>query len=59
MPNLIGYRKFIVAVLFWLSSTVLCLLGMIDGGEFVAVSGLVMGLYGAANAASKYSGGAK
>ena len=56
---LIGYRKFLVALLFWCSATALCLLGMIDGGEFVAVAGLVMGLYGAANAASNYAGGAK
>ena len=52
---LIGYRKFIVALLFWCSATALCLLGMIDGGEFVAVAGLVMGLYGAANAAGKFA----
>jgi hypothetical protein len=57
MPSLIGYRKFIVALLFWLSSTALCLLGLIDGGDFVAVTGLVVGLYGAANAASNYAGG--
>jgi len=53
---MIGYRKFTVAVLFWLGATGLCLLGRIDGGEFVAVAGLVMGLYGASNAASKYAG---
>lgn len=53
---MIGYRKFAVAVLFWLSATALCLLGRLDGGEFVAVAGLVMGLYGVSNAASKYAG---
>ncbi len=54
---LIGYRKFIVAILFWGSATVLCALGRIAGGEFVAIAGLVTGLYGAANAAGKFSGG--
>lgn len=53
--SLIGYRKFIVALLFWASASGLCAAGLIDGGEFVAIAGLVMGLYGAANAAGKFS----
>lgn len=57
MSSVKGYRKFAVALLFWLSSTVLCLLGLISGGDFVTIAGLVVGLYGAANAASKYVGG--
>lgn len=52
---LIGYRKLIVAVLFWGSATALCAAGKLDGGGFVAVAGLVMGLYGAANAAGKFA----
>lgn len=54
MP-LIGYRKFTVALLFWGSATVLCLLGRLSGGEFVGIAGLVTGLYGAANAAGKFA----
>ena len=54
---LIGYRKFTVAVLFWLSATALCAAGRLDGGDFVAVAGLVTGLYGAANAAGKFGKG--
>lgn len=54
--SLIGYRKFIVAVLFWLSATALCAAGQLDSGGFVAVAGLVTGLYGAANAAGKFGG---
>lgn len=53
--SLIGYRKFIVAVLFWAAATGLCIAGRLTGGEFVSVAGLVMGLYGAANAAGKFS----
>lgn len=53
---MIGYRKFAVALLFWASATALSFAGKLAGGEFVAVAGLVMGLYGAANAASKFSG---
>ena len=52
---LIGYRKFIVALLFWASASALCWAGRLDGGGFVAVAGLVTGLFGAANAAVNYA----
>lgn len=57
--SLIGYRKFIIAVLFWTSATGLCVAGKLSGGEFVSIAGLVTGLYGAANAASKFPRGVK
>jgi len=56
---MVGYRKFIVALLFWASASVLCAVGQLGGGEFVAIAGLVTGLYGAANAASKFAVPAK
>jgi hypothetical protein len=52
--SLVGYRKFIIAALFAIAATALCAAGKINGGEFVAVAGLVTGLYGAANAAGKF-----
>ena len=55
MPSLIGYRKFIVAVLFWGSASALCYAGRLDGGGFVAVAGLVTGLFGVTNAAVNYT----
>ena len=55
MTPLIGYRKFAVALLFWASASGLCAAGRLSGGDFVAVAGLVTGLYGAANAASKFA----
>lgn len=55
VQSLIGYRKFIVAVAFWLSATGLCLLGKLSGTEFVSATALVVGLYGAANAAGKFA----
>ena len=55
MPSLIGYRKLIVAVLFWASATALCAFDKLDGGGFVATAGLVTGLFAAANAAVNYT----
>ena len=55
MPSLIGYRKLIVAVLFWASATALCAFDKLDGGGFVAVAGLVTGLFGVTNAAVSYT----
>lgn len=57
--SLIGYRKFIIALAFWGSATGLCIAGKLTGAEFVSIAGLVDGLYGAANAASKFSSGLK
>jgi hypothetical protein len=55
VQGLIGYRKFIVAMAFWLSSTGLCLMGKLSGTEFVSTTALVVGLYGVANAAGKFA----
>lgn len=52
---MIGYRKFIVAMAFWVSATGLCLMGKLSGTEFVSTTALVVGLYGAANAAGKFA----
>ena len=53
MPSLVGYRKFIVAFAFWASATALCIFGKLSGAEFVTVTGLVTGLYGAANVTAR------
>ena len=53
MTSLIGYRKFIVAVGFLLAATGLCAFGKLSGVEFVGVTGLVTGLFGAANVAPR------
>ena len=52
MCKVVGYRKFAVALLFWGSGTMLCLLDKMSGGEFVTLASLVVALYGAANVAS-------
>lgn len=57
MPTLIGYRKFIIAVAFWVSATALCAAGKLSGAEFVTVAGLVTGLYGAANVTARVING--
>ena len=57
MPNLFGFRKFIIAFGFLLASTGLCALGKLSGGEFVGVAGLVTGLFGAANVAPRFAAG--
>ena len=55
MTAVVGYRKFVVALLFWVSASALCAAGRLSGGDFVAIAGLVTGLYGAANAAAKFA----
>ncbi len=53
--SLVGYRKFVIALLFWASASGLCAAGRLSGGEFVGLAGLVTGLYSAANAAGKFA----
>lgn len=57
-PALAGNRKFILACFASVSAGALCYLGKISGGEWVAVQGLVLGLFGAANVIDKKLGGA-
>ena len=44
-----GWRKFLIALAFWFSSSLGLGFGWLSGGEFVAVTGLVVGLYAAGN----------
>ena len=53
MPSLIGYRKFIVAVACWASTSLLCAAGLVDGGQYVTAVGLIVALYGAGNVAAR------
>lgn len=53
MPSLIGYRKFIVAMACWLSSSLLCAAGLVDGGQYVTAVGLIVGLYGTSNVVAR------
>lgn len=43
-------RKFIVAAFFAASGTCLLISGHLDGTQWVTLAGLVLGLYGGANA---------
>ncbi len=56
---LIGYRKFIVAICCWASTSLLCLAGLLTGGEYVTSIGLIVALYGTANTVGKFAGGAQ
>ncbi len=51
--QLFGRRKFTIALLALLLSCLLALLGKIDGTAWTTAVGLTLGLYGAANVASK------
>jgi hypothetical protein len=44
-----GKRKFVIALLWWAGATAGLLAGFLAGGEYVAICGLDVGLYGAAN----------
>lgn len=46
-----GKRKFTIAAMALLMSFVLAFVDVVDGGNWVAVVGLVVGLYGGAEAA--------
>lgn len=46
-------RKFLLACFFAISGLGCLVGGLLDGGEFVAISSLVLGLYGAADVADK------
>jgi len=50
--NIRGQRKFVIALLALLCSFALALVGKMTGSEWVTAVGLVVGLYGAANAAT-------
>lgn len=54
-----GKRKFIIALLWWVSATVGLLAGLLAGGEYVAICGLDIGLYGAANVGSHWANNGK
>lgn len=43
-------RKFLTAAFFAVSGTVLLIAGYLDGSQWVTLAGLVLGLYGGANA---------
>ena len=50
-----GWRKFIVAMSALTMSFILGFVKVVDGGEWVAAVGLIVGLYGAASAAGKFA----
>ena len=52
---MIGYRKFTVAICCWASTSLLCLAGLLTGGEYVTSIGLIVALYGTANAVGKFA----
>ena len=54
-----GYRKFAVAMAFWLSTSLLCAFGRVDGGQYVMAIGLIIGLYGAGNVGEHFSPSAR
>jgi len=56
---LIGYRKFLVALCCWASTSLLCMAGLLTGGEYVTSIGLIVALYGTANTVGKFAGGAQ
>ena len=46
-------RKYFLAIFFSVVSTLGLFFGKITGGEFVTLAGVILGLYGAANVATK------
>lgn len=54
-----GNRKFIVAMTALVMGCGLALLGSLSGSEFVTLAGLVVGLFGGANAVVHATGGEK
>ena len=55
--NLVGHRKFIIAVMALVFGTGLCAMGRLSGTEYVYLTGGVFGIFGAANVMSKRSPG--
>ena len=53
MDAVFTQRKFTIAVLFAVASIVGLFTEHITGGEFIALSSSILGLYGAANVMSK------
>ena len=53
MRSPVGYRKFIVAMACWASTSGLCAAGLVDGGQYVTAVGLILALYGAGNVAAR------
>lgn len=51
----LGGRKFVLTVLVEIFAFVALLLGKIDGEAFMVATGLITGLYGAANTLAKFS----
>lgn len=51
--SMIGYRKFTVAMACWLSTSLLCAAGLVDGAQYVMAVGLIVGLYGTANVVAR------
>ncbi len=49
----IGERKFLQAAFVQISGCVALFIGKIDGGTYVALSTLALGIYAAANVAAK------
>jgi hypothetical protein len=52
-----GNRKFTVAMSALLLSAVALFVGRLAGSEWVTVTGLIVGLFGGANAAVHFAGG--
>lgn len=59
MQSLVGYRKFIVAVLALLSLTVLCAFGRLTGVEFVSGLAVTVGTFISLNVMQKISEASK
>lgn len=53
----LGKRKFVVAMTALVMSFTLALADVVDGSNWVAVVGLIVGLYGASEAAEGFKGG--
>lgn len=53
VDNKYNSRKFVLACFFAASTTVGLYFGHIDAGNYIVAIGLVLGLYGSANVASK------
>lgn len=57
LPSVERKRKFTIALVALVMSFVLALVGTVDGGNWVAVTGLIVGLYGGAEALEGFGRG--
>lgn len=57
LPLLLGKRKFLTAMTALVMSFILALEGTVDGSNWVAVTGLIVGLYAGSEAVEGFKGG--